>query len=168
MRHDKRHRLLLPAAVAAALVLGTGIAPAWAYFTATSSADGGIPINVTPETDIEETYGARTKHVKISNTGDTPVFVRARVFSTMDVDVSGTGWTKDGDWYYYDKVVPVGGITEDELTVTINFPEGATEGDSYNVIVVYESTPEQYTADGTPSPDWEHTLDRGTEEGGDQ
>lgn len=163
-------RTLIPlAALGAAAVLSASIAPAWAYFTDTSSATGGIRINVEPTTDIEETYGERTKHVTIKNIGDNnvSVYVRARVFASESVDVSGTGWSgPDGEgWYNFDNPVDCG-KSANELTVKLTFPEGAIQDDPYNVIVIYESTPVQYQEDGTPYADWSYILDNGTAEGG--
>ena len=45
-----------------------------------------------------------------------------------------------------------------------NVPEEVTEPESFNVVVVYETTPVQYDAEGNPYADWELVLE--TEEGG--
>ena len=45
-------------------------------------------------------------------------------------------------------------------------PDGAVFRDNFNVIVVYESTPVLYNADGSAYADWSFTLDNGTSEGG--
>ena len=161
-----KRRQKLIAAAAIALALGAGIAPAYAYFTDSTEANGGLRVNVTPTTTITETYGNRTKHLVIKNTGTAPVFVRARVFSTEDYTAEGTGWTANGDYIDYGEAVAAGGGETSELTVTLNFPEGATKDDEFNVIVVYESTPAQYDSNGDPAPDWNYKLNTGTAEGG--
>ena len=164
---NRRSKLLLACiAMGVVLVLGLGIGPARAYFTDWTEANGGLPISVTPTTDLKETYGARVKHVVVTNDGTAPVFVRARAYASLPLEIAGEGWTQDGEWWVYDRAVPgkkdgAAGETS-ELTVTLQFPEGATENDGYNVVVVYESTPVQYHADGTPNPDWGFVLDAGT------
>lgn len=163
-------RSLIPlAALGAATVLSASIAPAWAYFTDTSSATGGIRIYVEPTTTIEETYGERTKHVVVKNIGNNnvSVYARARVYASEAVDISGSGWSgPDSDgWYYFADPVECGKATN-ELRVKLTFPEGAIEDDPYNVVVIYESTPVQYHEDGTPYADWDYILDNGTAEGG--
>ena len=174
----KRKTLLL-ASVAVALVMAMGIAPAWAYFTDSSTVTGAIKIGVTPSTDIHEEYLEGVKYVKVSNAQDasTAVFVRARVFASdiLTTEVSGESWNgPDGDgWYVYDGAVEPGNETS-SLDVAIKCPPmksetaptGAVVCDNYNVIVVYEAVPAQYEADGTPVYDWSFILDSGTESGG--
>lgn len=166
----KRKTTLL-AALAIASVLGMGIAPAGAYFTDSSTANGGIPIGITPSTDFYEWYENGVKHLTVTNSADasSPVFVRARAYTSLPTTIAGSGWTAaDDGWYYYGPAIAPGGTSED-LTVTIQFPtirstdepNGAEIGDNYNIIVVYESTPAIYDAQGNPAPDWSYILDSG-------
>jgi len=179
----KRKTLLL-ASLAVALVLGMGIAPAWSYFTDSHTTNGGLPISVKPSTTPHEWFADSTKHLTIKNSDDAtaPVFIRAGVFSSNKLPITsirGTGWSaKDaGDWgydvgdgwYYYGSssdgrgLTPLApGDTTEELLVVFNFPqiqsadqpEGIPDGDNYNAIIVYESTPVQYDAEGNPYADW--------------
>ena len=140
------------------LVLSMGIGSAWAYFTDSSMATGGLTINE-PTTTIVEEYGPGTKNITITNTSDAgAVWVRARVYasSELQADASGENWTGSiNSWYTYDVPVEAGESTE-PLHVTFELkrpkspsnPEGADYGDVYNVIVVYESTPVTYDANG--------------------
>ena len=60
-----------------------------------------------------------------------------------------------------------GGEQTDELDIKLsNIPDSAVAGDSFTVVVVYETTPVLYNEDGTPYADWSVTLDSGTMEGG--
>lgn len=173
----KRKTMIL-AVLAFVLVLGMGIAPGWAYFTARSTANGGLPVYTEPTTDVHEWYKEGVKHVAITNSPEakTSVYVRARVYTSLDVEVSGTNWpeTPTDGWYVYDQILAPGDTT-DELNVSITFPkvqseeqpDGAVYGDNYNVIVVYESTPVQYDSAGQPFADWSYILDSFTEESGD-
>lgn len=176
----KRKTLVL-GIMAFALVLGMNVAPAWGYFTDTTTADGGLEVSLTPSTDIYETWGDGTKTVVISNKGQDatiPVFVRAQSFAPkkLEQQVLGEGWVDGGDgWWYYGTSNPsqltelaVGEETT-PLTVKINLPAVKTDkdeageivGTTYNVVVVYEATPAAYNADGTTAPNWDYTLDSG-------
>lgn len=183
----KRKSILL-AAVAVLLVLGLRVSPIWSYFTDSSYANGGLPITVEPTTTVRERYGQQYKFVQITNTGKNPVYVRARVYSSLPTNVTASAWSEGtGGWYYYGSEENPTILNPSESTgsldpehiddllgdenlfkVWIDFPkpEEATDGMSYNVIVVYESVPVQYDEDGSPYADWNFTLDRKTSEGG--
>ena len=165
--------------IASAITVGACIVPAWAYFTDTTTAKGGLPVSV-DKTEMREWYLVGQKHVIISNNdkSDRPVYVRARVYSSMEYEATGVNWsaTPDADgWYNYDGVVKPGDAAN-ELTVTITFPpvksdeqpDGAVYGDNYNVIVYYESTPaiEIEGSETYEPPDWNNVEDSGTDEGG--
>lgn len=157
---------------AAALALAGSISvhEAMAYFTTYVTAQGGYTVTLGHSSTIEETFENMTKHIVISNTGDTECYVRVKVFAGSMVDVSyfgtqdGNGtayWSKnesDGYWYYKD-IVPVGGKTK-ELQAKISVPAEFEE--DFDVIVIQECTPVQYKTDGTPYADWEMDLDTTT------
>lgn len=163
------------AAVAVILPLGMGIGNALSYFTDSVTSAGGYAVEVgEPQTDITETFGNWTKHVTVTNTGDIPVYVRARAFSgsryelvcSGETDENGAGWTKTGDYYEYDTVLEPGQKTP-VLNIEIkNVPKDATDRDSFNVVVIYERTPAvQYNEDGSvklvngkPVPDWKYKV----------
>jgi hypothetical protein len=61
------------------------------------------------------------------------------------------------------------GQTTEELLVRIgDVPTELAESASLNVVVVYESTPVLYDAQGQPYADWSVTLDASTWEEGSQ
>lgn len=176
-----KSRYFILAALAFALVLGMGISPAMAYFTDTDAANGGLEVKVTPSTEIYETWADNKKSIVITNdeTATTPVFVRAKsdAPAILKQKVSGEGWTDGGDgWWYYGTnpgaLTPVepGGETS-PLIAELSLPkvqtdepaEGAVElGTEYNVVVLYESVPAIYNADGSTNPnDWQYILDSG-------
>lgn len=143
------------------IVLSVVILPAIAYFTAHAEAEGTVEITLGSNTLIEEPtvdLDNWEKHVVITNEGPESVFVRARAFagSKFKLDYEGEGWSdgKDGYWYY-SEILPDGGESA-ELVVKIgNIPEGAVEGDSFNVVVIYEAVKVEYNADGSAkAPDW--------------
>lgn len=162
-------------AVAAALLAGSIAAtPALAYFTDSTSAEGGIELGVTARTDIIEEYGNKTKRVKIVQLADStvPVFVRAKVFANEKfiTSISGSGWMapdSEGWLYFEEELYPGEEETlrheTDELLVKLDFPTKRqvldAEGnvieeydlignENLNVVVVYEATPIQFDDDG--------------------
>lgn len=168
----KRAKYLL-AVLAAVTIMTAGIGKSWAYFTTYTEAEGGYTIRMGGSTDITETFTEWTKHVSVTNEGSGPVFVRARAFYDSDctIEYSGAKWNKgkDDDYYYYEDIVESGESTE-ILDIKIkNIPEDAAEGDAFNVIVIYESTPVLYDKDGKPYADWGaklETTQAGSAEGG--
>ena len=166
------------AALACALLVSANAVPAFAYFTDTSAANGGLTLGIVPKTDISEKYATGTKHVVITNdeTATSPVFVRARVFASdaFSTSIGGSNWSGPDaqGWYEYANPVEAGGAT-DELTVSITFPpvssdqdvSGAQIGDNYNIVIIYESTPVLYDEAGDAYADWEFILDSGEAEG---
>lgn len=182
-----RRRDIFLAVTSVLLVAGMSVGPAWAYFTDYSKANGSLTIKVKPETEIEEYYTARQKHVTIRNTAakdDQEVYVRARVFAgenlpasvTLDESENWSGPDADG-WYNYSEILyPKGSekgsrFETDELIVTVELdaqldPDTgewkAVFGDNYNVIVVYESTPVRYDTEGKPYADWSNVINHKT------
>lgn len=165
----KKNRILLTA-LAAALILALSIGSALAYFTDWTLADGTETIHAGHTGEINESFDSWVKHVTVTNTSkDVSVFVRAKVFSTYDVSCVGNNWTPNpaGKNVYIEYGLPLGPgeSTPDELNVTITHPTDLEDGDSFNVIVVYEAVPVKYDKDGTPIADWTQEIIPFTEQG---
>lgn len=166
----KRRNMYLTA-LAFVLIFTTAIHSAWAYFTTYAEARGGYTLSLGDETTVGEEFSAWTKHVTITTSEDSePVFIRARAFcgseySLVYSDASGK-WTPNSDgYYYYSDVVPGGGHTE-VLDIKIeNVPADVKDSDSFNVVVIYETTPALYREDGTPYADWTRKVDTGEVKG---
>lgn len=188
----KKKRLIL-AVLVLALVFSAGIGGTWAYFTTYAQAEGGLPIALGNEREFHEGFSDWTKTLTVTNKPDSidPIYVRARVFWPEKLylgpertpiepkcEIYGEGWSGPvGDYYYYNApVMPSESTTE--LTVKINgLPEKDSplleeleKGDAFNVIVVYESIPVVYNAEGEPiapqAADWTRELVQGSTEGG--
>jgi hypothetical protein len=145
---NRSKKITLLAAAALVLVLGVSVGTAMAYFTTYATAKGGVPVTLGAKTTIHEEYDDWTKTVSIENTGEVPVFVRAKLIagSQITVTVEGTGWSqgKDGYWYYKE-ALPVGGKTQN---LVASIEKDADMTSSFNVVVVQECTPVMYDANG--------------------
>ena len=74
-------------------------------------------------------------------------------------DTSGK-WTPGSDGYYYYSDIVNGGEATGGLDIKIgNVPESVEDGSSFNIVVVYETTPVRYDENGKPYADWNATLD---------
>ena len=189
----KRAKWIL-AALTAGTILSAGSGQALAYFTTYTEARGGYPVFLGDQTEITEEFSDWTKFVTIHNEADSkePVWIRVKAYSTYDLIFEGADWSAgDEGYYYYARPVEAGQDTG-VLSVKIgrldasgtlqdpakpgqggaqdpDNPQEAPEGnlkESFNVIVIYESTPVRYGADGSLLPaDWNQILDTGTMEG---
>ncbi len=168
-----KRRTLYLAALALILVLGAGIGESLAYFSTYAEAKGGYVIELGDRTELKEEFSNWTKRVTVVSAEDSePVFIRVKAFcgsrySLSYLDESGRWSLGDDGYYYYSEIVPGGGSTA-ELQIRIgNVPASVKDGDSFNVIVIYESSPARWREDGTAYADWSVILDRVSTEGGE-
>lgn len=164
------------------MIATAGIGQAMAYFTTYAEAQGGYVINLGDKTEIKEKFDRWTKHISVTNyEGSEPVYVRVKAFCAKPFELvysngeGSTAWYDGNDGYWYCGEVVEAGKSTPVLDIKIenipvkdeNDPEsGPQEGDTFNVIVVYESTPVRYDAAGNPSANWEEILEVKTEGGG--
>jgi hypothetical protein len=160
MKAVKRRTILL--VVAIALVLSMTVGLALAYFSDSTAAKGGMKVTLGGETKIvEEQPDDNTKVIRIQNIGETDVVVRVAVYGPFEISYTGSGWTKSGDYWYYDKILPAGGTSDsftDPLTATWKVTKDL--GNDYSVVVVQESDQVVYNASGSivkpaADPEWE-------------
>ena len=170
--HNRRRftRPVLIAILAFALVAGSGIGTAWAYFTSFATAKGSYTLKFGDEAEIEEDVVEGKKEVVISVSEDSqPVFIRVKGFCgdeySLAYDSESGNWTegKDGFWYY-DSPVEAKGKTN-KLIIHILDKEGkkidaskVPDGTKFNVIVVYETTPAVYSEDGKATANWDKEV----------
>lgn len=158
MKEKKKLLLALGAAVFVIFIITAS--PVLAYFSDHTEASGTIPVTLGSTTTMDEQVEGFVKSITITNEGPESCYVRARAYAGGDIELdhAGTGWSKgdsDDPWYYYGEVLDAGASTE-TLKVTIsNPPEDAADGDTFNVVVVYESVKVLYDEDGEPlAADW--------------
>lgn len=169
-----KKKSIVLALLAMGMVLTAGLGQTWAYFTTYVEVEGGYPVQLggRSETDIEEDFSNWTKHVRITNKeGSAPVLVRAKAFCgslyTLDYSSPSGKWSlnPNDNFYYYSDILN-GGETTEELQIKIgNVPEDAEDPSAFNVIVVYESTPVRYDAEGKPYGNWDGTNNSESSEG---
>ena len=178
-----RRNLILIALVFALIICAT-IQPAMAYFTTYVRAKGGHTVTLGDTTTITEEFSSWTKKVTISNrAGSEPVFIRAKVLyeGSYTLDVKGDGWTRKqaDNYYYYGQSTPqltLTALNENESTTQLNveikgiptekLSDGSPnpafqqlkDGESFSVVVVYESTPVRYEANGAAFADWDAQI----------
>lgn len=168
-------------AVAVACIAVAGIGAASAYFTTYCQAKGGYTLQLGDTTTVQEQFESWTKSVSITSdaASDEAVYVRVAAYGPRDypIDYSepdgATNWSQAADGYYYYNGVLQPGATTPVLDLKItDVPGSGTDtadapqlGDAFNVVVVYETTPVQYSPDGTPvapeAADWSVKLDTG-------
>ncbi len=176
-----RKSKILMTALALASVLVLTVGTAMAYFTDHTSASGSTPITlgskttiVEPTVEVNETEAEKT--IVVSNEGPESCYVRVKAFWGSELDVV---MVKDAYWteapagtYTYSEILAAGEDTSAHpLKLTISgLPETANEGDTLNVVVVYESTKVTYDENGDPeAPNWEMaTVVVEKPEGGEQ
>ena len=165
-----KKRYLILSAILLALILGATIGSTLSYFTTYTRAVGGKKVTLGYSTTNTETFSNGVKHLTITNDEDSqPVFVRAKAFSALEFTCEGTGWSttipagskSDGqEGYYYYELPLDAGQSAEELLVSFTLPDkdDVMEGDSFSVVVIYESTPVKYDEDGNAYADWTTVL----------
>ena len=114
------------------------------------------------ETTPTEEFSNWTKHVTVKNTGDFACFVRVKALAGekyqdgLQYSDSDGKWTpgEEGYYYYSEPVAP--GESSSVLDIKIDSKD--TE-DSFNVVVVQESTKVLYNENNEPYADWTQIAD---------
>jgi len=147
---------------AAVLIASVSIGGAWSYFTTYAETSGERTISLGDVTEIHEDISDWTKKVRVtSEPKSQPVYVRVQAFAGSAyqdlLQYSGADWVKPAgdDYYYYTQ--PVIATEEEEgetsqLEISLkNIPDSLPPGDNdFNVVIVYETTPVIFGADGNP------------------
>ena len=147
----KRHVII--GVLTVLLVFCSTIGESLAYFSTYATAKGGYIIKSEP--DIHEEFTQKNKAITISNnTGASPIFVRVKVFSGSDFEITytlGENWYENAeDGYFYFTQALDGGQSTTVLNATITkIPERLRDKDEFNIVVVYESVLAVADADGT-------------------
>lgn len=158
-----KKKLLILSLLSLSLITLCSIQTAYAYFTTYASARGQANIHLGYDTIIEEELDNMTKHISVrSEEGSIPVYVRVRYFAPEGYSVIpssvGNQWIYDaasGYWYY--PSILLAGETTPNLDLLINVPNDQLQ--DFNVIVVSESVPVTYDAQGNPeAANWNQTV----------
>lgn len=160
----------IPALALAGLVGISDVGSANAYFTTYCTAKGGYEVSWKHQEELHEEYHDWNKLVTVSSKeGSVPVFVRVKAYSgsTYTLTYAGDDWTDGGDGYWYYETPLDGGKTTSGLNIAIGNIPTTTEETNFNVVVIYETIPAIYNADGSAqdaaAADWSVTLTSDTE-----
>lgn len=165
MRHVLKKPTICMGMAAAFLLGASAVSETMAYFTTHVAAEGGQVIELGATSTIEEEVSNMTKHVVLTNTGKQACFVRIKAFAGEDFLLEYLGeaedWKagEDGYWYYQ-KVLQAGEKTQN-LDIKIHLPSQEYTKD-FNVIVIQETAPAVYDAEGNASADWTRVMDTTT------
>lgn len=148
MRKLSKKSLCL-AAAALTLTAGISAGTAMAYFTTYAEASGNVILNMGfTETKPTEEFSNWTKHVTVKNTGDFACFVRVKALAGEKYQDGLQYSDSDGKW------TP----GESSSVLDIKIDSKYTE-DSFNVVVVQESTKVLYNEKNEPYADWTQIAD---------
>lgn len=148
------------AACALALTVGLYVKPAMAYFTASVSANGKVPVEIDTHANITESGEGQTKVISVTNTEQTPCYVRVAVIMPESISATyvGEGWSLNDDGYYYYKNILQPGESANELTLSIDTTNALADAKltyaDFNVIVIPESAMVLYNEDGRAEEGW--------------
>lgn len=162
-RFMKHHKWILSLLLVALI----GVGATGAYLVASSGTVKNTFASGNVTTEIEENVGSEgQKEVAIKNTGDLPVYVRARIVvggaKQSDLEYvtalptgwesagkvyivlnPNSGWTKDGDdpngWYYYTEYLPAGQLTNKLMTHVYIGANATVDTDHFTVTITQES-----------------------------
>lgn len=150
---------LVAAATVICLVAVAGTA--FAYFTDYVAANGSKTLNLEYSTETKEELDGLDKHITMTNTGNTEVFVRVQLFygegSNQNVTVTvpgegtGEGWSQDAAdshvWNYAGTLAP--GQSTSQLVVDVTANETIKD---YNIVVIGQTSPVLYDENNDPYP----------------
>lgn len=150
------------------LVMGLAVGSAMAYFTTYTIGTGSKVLSLGKTVTIpDEDVVNGKKEIVIQNTGDHDCYVRIKALTGANYADSivysepegATKWTLGADgYYYYSDVVSANTGSTSQINVAFAFPGGLELAD-FNVIIIQESTPVLYDANGTPYADWNAKAD---------
>ena len=145
------------------LVAFTGIKTCGAWFSDYKELSGDASLKLSHQTSItEEIDDNSNKHVTITNTGETDVVVRVKLFGGSYVKITaGENWKlSDDGWYYYEKV-----LTPREVSTEIFAEVKKSEAPDYDfdVVVILEAERAIYDGDQLIKPveSWDITYPKG-------
>ncbi len=149
----KKKKVLATAALLLCLIVSIGTAAA--YFTDYESAKGGAVVHLKGQTEMTEEMDGNHKILKITNTGETDMIVRAIIIGDAGriQSIAGDGWSEGADGaYYYGKVLHPGeGGNGDATTqLRVNVRGGDSDTDDFEIIVVHEGSRAVYAGSGKP------------------
>lgn len=161
----KERKTAAATVIALVLILGVSVTAAQAYFTTFTEARGSHTLELELRTEVHEDVEGLEKRIEVENKGDLDCYVRVGIHAGSGFTLKCAGespWREGTDGYwYYDTVLKAGERTS-QLTADIKVPEEDAGMDpaEFNVVVVQESTPAIYEADGNVHAEWNSSAER--------
>ena len=151
-----RNKNKLIIALSLILCLTASVGFTLAYFTDYENAKGGAVVNLSGQTEIEEEFDGNNKEATITNTGETDMVVRLKVFGDekhmKENSTNNKDWVKGSDgFWYYKKVLPVG---KEASMFKVDVSGKIDPGDpiDFEITVVHESQRVTYDGDKVAIP----------------
>ena len=149
-------RILLLTAVA--MVLLVSVTATLAYFSDYDRATGDKKLVLTGQTEITEDPKDDSKTISIKNVSkdDVDMVTRVKVVAPVEVKFKpGSNWEKNGDWWYYTKILAQNESTTD-IVASWEIPKDSVI-ENFDVIVLHESAVVTYDNGKVAKPvDWEY------------
>ena len=151
-----RNKRKLVIALSLILCLTASVGFTLAYFTDYENAKGGAVIKLSGQTEVEEEFDGNNKKVTITNTGDTDMVVRLKVFGDEDhMTVNSTGntdWIEGSDGFWYYKKVLLAGAEASMFKVDVSGKIDQDDLIDFEITVVHESQRVAYDGDKVAVP----------------
>lgn len=151
MKRSMNKKILAIAAIL--LVLVTAVGVAGAFFSDYDHGVGQATINIGGQTTIDENVQGAQKTISIHNNGGGEVFVRVAIYGPEDKGMTvtaGEGWSKSGDFWYYQNVLPASGDAShtSPIVADISGVPVTVDLSELDIIVTHQSVPAVYDAEG--------------------
>lgn len=145
------------------LCFSVSIGIATAYFTDYESAKGGAVLKLSGQTELDEHMNGNNKEIVISNTDESDMIVRVKVIGYEDrIEVSGDGWIKGDDgWYYWSKILKGSKVAEERGETSMLKAEVTLAADEIttDIVVVHEASRTVYEGNSIVVPNgWNETA----------
>lgn len=163
-------RILVLLTFAAVVVLLGGVGKTVAYYQDQSNKEVNEFTVGNVTTEIVEIFNKINDHEyqkepRVTNTGMNDCYVRIRWEVTPEnimkdrlefVGLAGSGWEKDGDWYYYTKAIKPGeSTTELFKTVKVAYNETDMPWVDFDIILYQEAVQAVVNVDGKVITDYQ-------------
>ena len=157
MKQTIKKRIICLAVIAVALLAGSSVKSALAYFTTYVVVKDTTDLSVGfTETENAMSGDSAQKSITVENKGDYDCYVRVKVIVPSEcgsvIGFNGEGWTEVNGYYEYSAKLEAKATTG---VLTVDITEAADATENYNVIAVQECAPVLYDENGNTYASWD-------------